>query len=113
MPVENILNEVATELKRLMSLNNIESLIVDYFGEGDSGEITNIDISSEGPVSKSVEGEITNRCWDIIESTHAGFAINEGGGGQINAILKNGKLKISHDYFDNVPCYDSSPVIEV
>jgi len=60
-----------------------------------------------------VKEEIESYSWDIIEATHAEFEINEGGGGTINAILKNDKLKISHDYFDNVPSYETSPVIEV
>jgi hypothetical protein len=72
--------------------NDLEEITVTYNGGADDGYIDNnySSIKGEGEISSELE----NVCYDLLETSFAGWEINEGSSGEIT-ITKN-KIKISH-----------------
>lgn len=106
----NVANQIAKKIKESMVENKLKKISVEYYGSGDSGEIENIEFS---PDFEDVNNTFENLFWDLIEDSHSGFEINDGGGGEIVAVIKKGELTLSHDYYDFVESKSSAPVIKI
>lgn len=83
--------EEVAQIKALMIENGIQSILAEYSGEGDSGDIDGItahEKTDSGLAEKKLTPQqyqtVADLCWDLIGRFHGGFENNDGGRGEIH-----------------------------
>jgi len=85
---------------------DVETIIGEYSGSGDSGEFDGISFldAANQPVrfegEDAVSHELERRFEDLLQERHAGWEINDGGGGVFKLHVKTRTLDHEHnDYY--------------
>ena len=89
------MSDRASLLKQLKNLG-IEKVIAQYNGEGDSGQIDEIDfgqISVPPDIVNAIEGLF----YDYLEQLYSGWENNEGAYGQFSWELRPDKIHLEHN----------------
>ena len=116
-------DEEQVTFKKDLKEAGVKSFKVEYSGQGDSGEIVSTEVepsgisisncewddfnyetlsSDEKSGDRDAEGYVEDFCYDLLESYHSGWEINEGQNGYISWDNVSNALK--HNYW--VPVYE-------
>ena len=84
-----------------LSRHGIASVIIDYDGEGDSGQIEGMaafgDTDQPIALAGDLHDQIEDFAWRVLEVHHNGYEINDGGYGDITIDVANRTVVLDHN----------------
>jgi hypothetical protein len=102
-------------LVKALKLSRVATVIVEYDGEGDSGQVNDIVATTAGGNPAKLRGSVVldlgdNPCrydslagaldaltWVVLDLYHDGFENNEGGFGTLEIDVRTGKVTLDHN----------------
>ncbi len=76
---------------------------VEYYGSGDSGDFEQIvvedSLGTQVHIEDGLEEELNDTLYDVLESEHSGWEINEGSSGTITVSIPDKKVIIDHNEY--------------
>ena len=72
-----------SDLFRLLNERQVESVLVEFAGSGDSGDVEEVQFSPASPKDPALENALVDLSYDLISEHFSGYENNEGGKGSI------------------------------
>ena len=89
----------------------IETVEIDYHGEGDEGYIEEIVTEPEGVTyGDALYRDIEQTAYDILSSRHPGWEITEGSHGKLTIFVKERRAELKHGSIEHVTNWTTEAV---